>query len=691
MDSRKRALVGECISRASVEAARGTPIADLETALAGCDYERAATIAFACARAGTPVGTDVIGRILPGIELPAITCSLIAIAPSRGDLLAVLDQHRFPTTRDAAELETITLYAAWKAGAEPARVIPHLRRLSARSLTAESYALLATVAATIDDPNVAAATKPIAPFAKEYAKNVAADDKAMHASLDAVFAELPAEVEASLAAGFTVRTAKQVGRNDLCPCGSGLKFKKCCADKPQAAPSPIPGLSFEAFLAGEQVTADHVGELGLRDLVRIDIARVPWPSLVAVFRRFITTHEWTHAERVQAELVRRDELLGHDYTEELALRFLDIGDLERARPLIAALPVDRRSGFDVDLAIAAGPDTAYRVLVDWARKVAASTATNPAQMPDIELAYALLRAEPALGILAARACIGTMRIDDPETLLEVVEEARDQMNLPPVDAAWAVLDELVEPEAGTGKGRGKSKTKASEPRDVALAESTARIDQLERTLAATRAQLADATTRPAAELMRVPEASGLDGRVRELEALIREGNAERRELRKQLEAREADAALHREREDSPRARRATLDEPDDGFANPGFAGVRSGAEGGAQVIDENDSLEPGNRGVTLPRFERRFVDALGEVPAQVAAETMRTIGTLAAGDGFTWRSIKRAKDMPRQVLMGRVGIHHRLIFRVEDNDMTVLDLITREQLDTTLKRLRMNR
>jgi len=26
-------------------------------------------------------------------------------------------------------------------------------------------------------------------------------------------------------------------RNDPCPCGSGLKFKKCCIDKPQTMPA----------------------------------------------------------------------------------------------------------------------------------------------------------------------------------------------------------------------------------------------------------------------------------------------------------------------------------------------------------------------------------------------------------------------------------------------------------------------
>jgi len=44
--------------------------------------------------------------------------------------------------------------------------------------------------------------------------------------------------------------------------------------------------------------------------------------------------------------------------------------------------------------------------------------------------------------------------------------------------------------------------------------------------------------------------------------------------------------------------------------------------------------------------------------------------------------------MVRQVLMARVGIHHRLLFRVEDGALDVIDLITREQLMTTLKRLR---
>jgi hypothetical protein len=209
---------------------------------------------------------------------------------------------------------------------------------------------------------------------------------------------------------------------------------------------------------------------------------------------------------------------------------------------------------------------------------------------------------------------------------------------------------------------------------ASLQESAARADELERSLAALRTELAAERTKPAAELTRAPErapgeergelrstrVAELDDRVKQLEALIREGNAERRDLRKQLETTAARP------DPEPRARRSTADEPDEGV----------------------DDLVSGVRGITLPRFDRRFADAIADVPAPVAAEAMRTIGVLSAGDGFAWRNVKQAKDMARQVLMTRVGIHHRLLFRCEDGVLDVLDLITRETLLTTLKRLR---
>lgn len=654
-EERNRVLAGECISRAQVEATGAVEPAAIDAALDACDYERAALYALARAKAGQPVSVELVARVLPGIELPALTCALIAIAEgNRADLLEIVERKRFPQTADASELEAIVVYAAWKAGALVARVIPELRRLAARSMTAEGYALLATIAATIDDPNVAAACKPIASFAKDYAKQVASDERALTAKLADVLASLPAEVETPRAAGFTVRSAKQVGRNDPCPCGSGLKYKKCCADKPEVAPSPVPGVAWDDFLQGNQMTAAHVAELALRDVAKIELAKLADPALDAVFDRFLRAHEWRHAARVVEELARRgsptevEAAAGVNAREDLVVALLDCGELDAARPHVAKLPAERARIFELELAIVDGKP--------WPALVAAAERAVADKVGSLDLAYALLRGSPALGIVAARGCLGALPQGDTELLLELVEDARDRLNLPPTDPAWDALDRL-------------SAKPAPAPDDTtqlraALGESSTRIDQLERSLAAMRTELESERTRPAAELMRAPEAQGaLDTKVRELEALIREGNAERRELRRQLDADKAEP--RRRTEDRPR--RTTQDEPDEGFA---------------------DELPAAARGVTLPRFDRRVADALADVPAAVASEAMRTIGTLAAGDGFAWRNVKQAKDMSRQVLMARVGIHHRLLFRVEDGAMDCLDLITREQLMTTLKRLR---
>ncbi len=53
----------------------------------------------------------------------------------------------------------------------------------------------------------------------------------LQARVDGWFAEAEARRSASAAApptGGFVRSAPKVGRNDLCPCGSGRKYKKCC-------------------------------------------------------------------------------------------------------------------------------------------------------------------------------------------------------------------------------------------------------------------------------------------------------------------------------------------------------------------------------------------------------------------------------------------------------------------------------
>ncbi|MEO8843022.1 MAG: SEC-C metal-binding domain-containing protein [Kofleriaceae bacterium] len=655
MAERNRVLAGERISRAQIEAVGEPAEQAIEAALAAWDHEQAAMLALARART-QPISVELVSRILPGLELPAIATALIAVATgAKAELLAVVTERRFPVTKEAADLEAIVLYAAWKAGATG--WVAELRRLSARSLTAEAYALLATIGAAVEDPNTLAALKPIATFAKEYAKSVAADDKAMTATVEAAIAALPAEVEVSRG-GFTVRALKQPGRNDPCSCGSGQKYKKCCADKPVAEASPIAGLAWDEFLAGDKLTIEHVDELAIKDLLRVDFAKLPVKSLVAATRKLVDVHAWVHAERGIAELAVRDarDDRGNSWVDDtrswLIEAALRCGEVHRALAdrHIAQLSPDERARYDLELAVRSGGATAWEALVAHVAKVVASDD----KLDDVDLAYSLLRTQPALGMMFARACIGTLRVDDPDALLDTVEDARDQLGLAPVDPAWDVLDALT------------AKVKRKKPADDAalkteLAESTARADQLERSLAALRNELASERTKPAAELVRQEKATELDGRIEQLEGLIREGQAERRDLRKQLEV-----AAEKKPASEGESRRRVVDDADEGV----------------------DDLPVAARGITLPRFDRKFTDSIADVPGPVASEAMRTIGTLSAGDGFAWKAVKQAKDMVRPLLMARVGIHHRLLFRCDDGILDVMDLITRETLLTTLKRIR---
>jgi hypothetical protein len=667
---KNRVLAGERVSRAAIEAAGDATPEAIRAAVAACNYDRAAVLAFARARRGQPLDVGDAMAILPGVELWTIACALIASAQGdRTRLLELLERRRFPSRVDSGEIEAIALHAAWRAGAARERLIPEVRRLSVRQMTVEGYALVATVGLALDDANVTAAVKHLAATAKEHAAGIAETDRALARTLDQAIAALPAEVEIPDGGGFTVRAAKQVGRNDPCPCGSGQKFKKCCADKPVKSGSPIAGVSWDEFLTSEahRMTIEHVDELALVDLARVDLARLALDPLATAFHAFRAAREWDHAERALAAFAARpgDDQAGLDQLRtELALDYIDLGEMTRARAVVDTLPEAERMLFAIDFADE--PAAAWQALEQVADKIV----DRDDREGLVDLAHAMLRRSPRLGVLLARACVATATRTDNEVLLEGVEDVRDRLNLPPGDPAWDVLDALGKRR---GRDRGDDSAEATKLRE-SLAASAARADELERSLAATRTALDAARVPVAAELARARDDAGdgttgkaraLEGKLRELEALIREGNAERRELRRQL-ATTAEATTAT-RHDAPAP--VAVEDNDDAVG---------------------ESVVTGARPVTIPRFDRRAVDAFESVPAQVAAEAMRTIGTLAAGDVAAWRGVKQAKDMPRTVLMARVGIHHRLIVLSNGASLEVVDLVTREQLMTTLKRLRAN-
>jgi hypothetical protein len=160
-----------------------------------------------------------------------------------------------------------------------------------------------------------------------------------------------------------------------------------------------------------------------------------------------------------------------------------------------------------------------------------------------------------------------------------------------------------------------------------------------------------------------PDRRPLRAKIDKLEAHIRDLNEERAELRRHVASTTDGTSV------APTAQRGEAsDQTDEGM--------------------ERLPVPITTRPVLVPRVSAAATNALGTVPRHVAATAIRAIGGLAAGDAPVWHAVKQATGLSRQVLMTRIGIHHRLLFRADDGALDVLDLVTRESLLTTLKRLR---
>lgn len=156
------------------------------------------------------------------------------------------------------------------------------------------------------------------------------------------------------------------------------------------------------------------------------------------------------------------------------------------------------------------------------------------------------------------------------------------------------------------------------------------------------------------------ELRALRDKVAALRAQLRAGNQERAVLRQQL------AGVDTRSKGSDGWDRAEPD-PEDGSGNTDFA----------------EAVPPC---ILIPRWSRSAARGFRDVPAHVAGEALRTVAQLAAADGATWRTVKRAKTGIKVILMVRIE-SYRLIFGIQGNDLQVVKLVRRGALETALKRL----
>jgi hypothetical protein len=657
----------------------------IRAALARADHDDAAVRALARLQLGHELPADVVAQILPGVSRSDVLLALVGHAS--GDVVevlgALLTRRDFASDWTSADPKALTMFALWRRGpADRVRpiILPLLRRLSRKGLGPRAQGLLVWLGHQLADPHLLALLdafhSSIDPDGGDGWAALA--DQSYTATVDEIVQALPARAVDALLPGTPARAAPRVGRNELCPCGSGKKFKRCCADNPDAVVTAGPSRAEQLAELAPRIQPDQVRRLARRDLATLDLDRLRDPALVTVLRQHGMQRDWARARAVMAAIRRRRAHDADEWLDELLHYALDARRFDVARELLPELvDPEQRALAEVAIALALDAPDALQLL----RARARAALDDPSGVAAIDLAYTLLEAEPALGILVARGTLDAERMLDADTLLECIEEARDELLLPPWDPAGDRFAELLDEERAAATPDDDDDDDAATPAEqAALAEQAERLraelDEASRRLAtlqgesarherdlrAAEAAATAAARRSSAESD--PERRALRAKVDELKSLITEGNSERAELRRQL-ADAADTAIRTE-PTAPDRRRLADDDTDL-----------------ADVV-----APPGGRRVALPRFTERARAALESVTHNVAAQALRHIGSLAAGDAAAWRGVKQAKDMPRQVLMTRIGIHHRLLFRSDDGALDILDLVTREALLTNLKHLR---
>lgn len=619
------------------------------------DYADAAARVLARLHLGIELPASALVDLIPGIGHPL---AVVAVARASGDVAsAVIDSlrvHRRPDAPIDNSVRVCTLFAAWRVGDRSKHrdaIVACARSLARRQLIEQARALMCALAKELDDPHLTLIAERV----------VRVPDAQVSRASEQVEPWIEAPVERVIA-GLPPGEVPQVAR---------IAARNVSQHAPARA---VPRILVP------KVTRENVSSLSVYQL-----AAQPLPDnaelLQKLTRRFLLADQWERANACASHASSRGLQPCADLCHAAIVEYaLQVGRLDVAAVHFARVVDSSNVSPGVQIAYAiASRDPGWIDLVT----------EHASEMLDGEVAehvaLALTGVVPPLGVLLARGCVDGDG-SSVDQLIEAVERARDEAGLPPFDRAWHLRERLrgirTEIEAEQ-RLRRAAELNAAQLRDEVsrlneqlslvrsrlLAENeraSSQYDELESLrrehdmLRQDYERLGREHERCAALPIEPAERRTLRQRIEELEAIIREGNEERAGLRRALSERES---------------------------------AKTPAPSPAIDISP-DSAEDG---VTAPSPPRRALvaeasrtvrEAMQNIPPHVAAEAMRTLGQLAAGDVLAWKGVKQAKGTTIPIYTARIGIHHRLIFRIGDGTLFAMELVTREDLLSTLKRMR---
>jgi len=600
-------------------------------------------------------------------------------------LLAAFQNSRFLQECEAAAL---FLAAAWcrehRGGTLPEGLIPTARRLARHThLRSETDALLLALATLTADAGLSAVLKRRFPNAtpekwQAIEKSAREHGEEFLQKCSTPILELVADKPRNtLAAGTTLRRAvARIGRNEPCPCGSGKKYKHCCFEKDQERlhhSSDVAGLTHEELSAQPEphLTAARLERAAIYDLARFDPVKLPPALLDEYLFRLCAFKLFDRAAEAFEQLGYSDPLEGAwDRTVLFATR---AGRKDIIRRLIDLRPnpAELEATIHLGAALALADEKPARLLelIDDAA-VAALQTEKPETLQSF--AYGLLFSKfRALGIFVGRSMIPILPQDMACGLFDELLEARDQLNLSPDDLFSDIMDKRFAdnaPEESKDATALHQAQRSLDAKALEVQQLKESLDRLEKEIA--RREKPPAPAAPAAPSAPADERPLLELRqkVESLKSTLKERHNERNELRRQLAKAHTDLETLRQNA-APAA--------------PG-TGTASGADHEEDLLLTQES--GGNQPVRLIEFPRNFHQTLAGVPRHVARGALAMLGRLAGGEAAAFVGAGRLKACP-SLTRQRIGIDHRLLFRLLPDRVQVVDLIPRQDLERRIKTL----
>lgn len=608
-------------------------------------------------------------------------------------LLAAVRGERMGTEREVASLAIAAQW--WLEHREPpfpAELIIQSRKLARADSWSSPVAplMFTTLANLTEDDGLLSIlesrglgktlVEPIDPIAQEWLEAARLPDP---------LALMPEKRPERVLSGYTVRRAvPKTGRNDPCHCGSGKKYKKCCAATDQARltdSSEVEGVTLrEMELEPERyLTRERIYEMRSYEVYKLDPAKVPPELLPEVIGRLSTFSEFERICQIVETLESREEM---DEWMEWALREVmwEAGNKHRPdivkRLLATHPPMEAKMHLSTRLLICDDPGELLKLLETNARKCLAS---DVPLADEANVAHGMLNsAYPALGILLARSAALTTAIWNVECLVEEIERTRDELELSPFDIAEEIYQQRLAKESATEEAvQQEEASREMEENRQEMNQLRLRVERLQREVANQQ--------QPEQKGKEAPDLSDHTGEDNE------EESTEVRALRDQLAATREELKLkHAERNDLRRDLKSARDtigqlqnhQP----GNPG-AGARLQEEREAAAEEDRLAEMPAaharNWPLRLPVFPEHFLSAGSKLPAEVLRAAMILASRLASGEPGATTGVRPLKMLPH-VYRQKVSRDYRLFFELAPGELRVIELIHRRDLDTWIKRQR---